>query len=173
MHHSRALEGKRVQGMPGAQPHPRVSWAEKRKVPTSRQVGPKHPAFPAQWFTAASRSRRSPGLLASVGHRSRTGLAADAHLDGLDPSIGGPRPRDLTVRSGTHRLSCLCVHHIPHRRIVTTAKRPSCGRDAPDIRPFSIFVNSFACDRVTRRAIAACHACERAARRAIKDTREC
>jgi len=54
----------------------------------------------------------------------------------LDPSVAGTGPHGLTVRAGLARLRSQGVHRIPHQRIVTIAKRPSCGRDAEDKHDF-------------------------------------
>ena len=78
----------------------------KRKVPTSRQVRPKRSGTPCAMVYGLLRALAGvPGLLASVAHEI-------AHE--LDPSIGGPRPHDLTVRIGAHRLTRFRVHRSPH-----------------------------------------------------------
>jgi hypothetical protein len=53
------------------------------------------PAFPAQWFTAYTRSPRRPGLLAAV--------ASGIITRQLDTSVGVPGPRDFAVRAGITR----------------------------------------------------------------------
>ena len=53
-----------------------------------------------------SRSRRSTGLVS---------LRPPGALDpGVDPSLGGPRPHDLTVRIGHASPAHLRVHRSPH-----------------------------------------------------------
>src|ERR1700759_2434188 len=54
-----------------------------------------------------------PGLLASVACRS---------LDKLDPSIGGPRPRDLTVRIGYASSAHRKHPSHPAPRVVTIVR---------------------------------------------------
>ena len=49
IHAPRKTEGA---GNAGRWPHPQASWAEKRGCPQVGTGKPKHPALPAQWFTA-------------------------------------------------------------------------------------------------------------------------
>ena len=88
----------------------------KRKTPTSRQAGPKSHGTPcAMVLRRLPALAGVPGLLASVAPGARPGL---------DPSVGGPRPRDLTVRS--QRASS----HAPEASIAT---RLTSGDDWPNV----------------------------------------
>src|SRR5215813_11014428 len=67
-------------------------------------------------LTAASCSPRCAGL---VGHRHPQGSSTC----GLDPSVGGSGPHDLTVRARAARLATRSRPPHPAPRFVTTAKR--------------------------------------------------
>ena len=85
------------QGMPGAG-RTRRPRGLKRKVPTSRQVKPTRPAFPAQRLYGLLRALLGvPGLLAPVVCR--------LVIERLSTSVGVPGPRGLTVRDCTARLA--------------------------------------------------------------------
>ena len=80
---------------------------------------PNQPAFPAQWFTAYTRSPRGTGLVSPRRLPIITGR--------LDASVGASGPRDFAVRRGDARLAHHHVHRIPGPTSVTIAIRPSCG----------------------------------------------
>src|ERR1700743_3790117 len=102
--------------MPGADA-PAASWAEKGRRPTSivttghRTI--RHSLHDGLRLT--SRSRRSTGLVSLRRLFNRSNR--------LDPSVGGPRPRNLTVRLGAHRL----------RAFASIASRPTCRDDWPNV----------------------------------------
>ena len=53
--------------MPGAQPHPQSSWAEKEECPQVVRQGRNRTALPAQWIYGLLRALPGvPGLLAPV-----------------------------------------------------------------------------------------------------------
>jgi len=89
-------------------------------------------------------------------HRHRADTSAQ-----LDASFGASGPHDFAVRlelrSSARRQS---VHRIPHPTFVTTAKRPSRGRDsAESAADLGVTATPSACDRLTRRAISAWRLC--------------
>jgi len=98
---------RRAQGMPGAQPHPQSSWAEKENAHKSsgRAEIARHSL--RNGFTAAPRSPWGTGL--SSPHREQIISVS------LDPSVGGSGPHGLTVRDCTARLAAQRVHHNPRR----------------------------------------------------------
>jgi len=77
-------------------------------------------ALPAQWFTAYTRSPRSPGLLASVACRF---TPAD-----LIPASGNQDHAISLVRRRVARLATRVRPSLPASRVVTIAIRPSCLR---------------------------------------------
>jgi len=95
----------------------RVSLRRKRAPPTNDallttcspyKVQPDHPAFPAQWLTAYTRSPREPGFLAPVARSVR-------HASGLGLSVGRPGPHDFAVRIGAVRPPNVTSHASPMR----------------------------------------------------------
>jgi hypothetical protein len=114
----------RAQGMPGAR---RTHWLAckwRKDARRSHRYAETVRHSLRNGLRLTSRSRRSTGL-ASL-HRPRClrlGREAETHVHGLDPSVGGPRPRDLTVHFDTHRLRTERVHRI----------RPTCRDDRPNV----------------------------------------
>src|ERR1700757_3437347 len=83
-------------------------------MPTSRQAGPKSHGTPCAMVLRLLRALAGvPGLLASVACRS---------LDRLDPSVGGSRPRDLTVRIGHASSAQQWRPPHPAPRVVTIGR---------------------------------------------------
>jgi hypothetical protein len=79
----------------------------KRKMPTSRQAGPKSHGTPCAMVLRLLRALLGvPGLLAPVVCR--------LVIERLSTSVGVPGPRGLTVRIDIARLRYQCVHRIPH-----------------------------------------------------------
>ncbi len=91
---------------------------------------PIHPAFPARWFSAYTRSPRCTGLVATV--------APEKHelLKNLIPASGDQDHTTSPQRSGP-RSSCAAesVHRIPRPTSVTIAIRPSSGRETRKGKP--------------------------------------
>jgi hypothetical protein len=105
--------------MPGAQPHPQASWAEKENAHKSsgRAEIARHSL--RNGFTAAPRSPRGTGL-ASPRH------LADSSSTKLVPSVGGTGPHGLTVRSFLARHARNQRPPQPVPRFVAIMIRPSC-----------------------------------------------
>src|SRR5258708_21315164 len=84
-------------GKTGCALHPRSRVQDVHKnTHTSIQVQRRHPAFPAQWFTAYFALSPVTGLFATVTCGS---------LHKLDASIGAPGPHDFAVRISRARQS--------------------------------------------------------------------
>jgi hypothetical protein len=81
---------------------------------------PNMPAFPAQWFTAYTRSPRCPGLIATVVCQSSPANLIPASGD-QDHAIS--LVRNISRTSGD-RIASIAS---PHPTSVTIAIRPSCG----------------------------------------------
>ena len=97
---------QRAQGMPGAQPHPQSSWAEKENAHKSSGRAETSGTPCAMALRLTPRSPRSTGLV-SLRRRPISALRPQgrkSHLDRLDPSVGGTAPRGLTVRVVPHVL---------------------------------------------------------------------
>jgi len=79
---------------------------------------PGHPALPAQWVTAYTRSPRCTGRFGHrrLAHRSQ----------GLIPASGDRDNTTSPSASSALRPARRCVHRIPPPTFVTIAKRPSC-----------------------------------------------
>jgi hypothetical protein len=108
-------------GNAGRWPHPQACVLKGVECTQDSQVGRNDPALPAQWLYGLLRALPGvPGFLAPIAAQS---------LARLDPSIGGSGPHGLTVRDRTARLAARARPSQPAPRIVTIAKRPSCGRD--------------------------------------------
>jgi hypothetical protein len=96
---------QRAQGMPGAR-CARSRVCEKKHTRRNHGHTGKHPAFPAQWFTAYSALSPVTGL---VCHRRRRKLVS---VD-LNASVGASGPHGFAVRVGAVRQERRCVHRIP------------------------------------------------------------
>jgi hypothetical protein len=82
------------------------------------QVTPKHPAFPAQWFTAYFALSPVIGLFC---HRRSA-----SHPAKLDASVEASGPHDFAVRFSTVRQRRIRVHRIPPR-VRDDREPPLCG----------------------------------------------
>jgi hypothetical protein len=121
-----ALRSQRAQGRPGAR-CTRGLACEKHKAKRTRayRFSGSSPAFPAQWFY---------GLLRALpGDRAFLSPSPAGNSRRLDASVEASGPHDFAVRVGAVRHGHFHVHRIPHPTSVTTAKRPSCGRETADI----------------------------------------
>jgi hypothetical protein len=122
--------------MPGARRTHCLACKTKKTHAGQHRYAEITPALPAQRFYGLLRALAGvPGLLASVARR---------HLHGLDPSVGGPRPRDLTVRAAPHVLR----RHASIATRLTSGdewpSRPSCrGGMAKHIRDVPIFGKTY------------------------------
>jgi len=81
-----------------------------KKTHTSIQVQRRHPAFPAQWFTAYSVLSPVTGLSC---HRHRRDTSRQ-----LDASVGAPGPHGFAVREACVRLSQALASTASHRAFV-------------------------------------------------------
>jgi len=121
--------------MPGAQPHPQPRMQNGKKHTSVVTTGRRNiTAFPAQWLERLLRALPGEaGFFATV--------AARIVFTQLDSSVAETGPHGLTVRARAARLATQRVHRIPRQRIVTIAKRPSCGRDGAVRSRFPNFGN--------------------------------
>ena len=103
-----ALQKERAQGRPGARCTRGLVCNAHKETHTSIQVQRRHPAFPAQWFTAYFVLSPVNGFLATVAPR----VASRE----LDASIAASGPHDFAVRDRP-RSSVVAtrVHRIPPR----------------------------------------------------------
>ena len=106
-------------GKTGCALHPRsrVQSAQK-ETHTSIQVQRRHPAFPAQWFTAYFVLFPVNGCFATVAPR--------VDPVKLDASTAAPEPHDFAVRDGPPSSVMATASTASHRASVTIASRPSC-----------------------------------------------
>jgi len=104
----------RAQGMPGARRTHCLACKTKKTHAGQHRYAEITPALPAQWLY---------GLLrALAGDRAFLPPSPAELLNNrLDPSVGGPRPRDLTVRAAPHVL----------RRYASIATRLTSGDEWP------------------------------------------
>ena len=106
-------------GKTGCTLHPRSRVQLRTKnAHTSIQVQRRHPAFPAQCFTAYSALSPVNGSFATV--------VAQKNPPQLDASTAASGPHDFTVRVSQPRQSRLPRPSHPTARFVTIASRPSC-----------------------------------------------
>ena len=106
--------------MPGAQPHPQSSWAEKEECPQVVRQGRNRTALPAQWLYGLLRALPGvPGFLATI---------AIDDLDQLNSSVGESGPHGLTVRDCAARLAAQRVHRNPRRASWRSRNAPPEGR---------------------------------------------
>src|SRR5215475_4392081 len=122
----RTLMKQRAQGTPGAVAPASLVCSKLRKNAHGQSTGTTEhtPAFPAQWFTAYTRSPRSAGL-SSLRRLSGSSPA------GLIPASGDQDHAISPSASAALVSRYLHVHRIPLPTSVTIAKRPSCGNGTP------------------------------------------
>src|ERR1700738_3226296 len=119
-------EDREGAGNAGCTPHPPPRVQTKKTHAGQHRYAEITPALPAQWLYGLLRALPGvSGVLVTV--------AAQNRFAQLDPSIEGTGPHGLTVRVAPHVFDATRPSQ-PAPRIVTIAKRPSCGRDG--------FVNS-------------------------------
>jgi hypothetical protein len=135
--------------MPGAQPHPQSSWAEKENAHKSSGKAEIARHSLRNGLRLIARSPRRPGLLASVASRSRRfGREAEiASPQSLTPASGG---QDHTTSPSARRMpssGTACVHRI---LVPVTTRTPlRVGQDGEVYRIDSGFRKEiFACNRI-------------------------
>ena len=121
------LEVQRAQGMPVLRTHPQPCVQVKKARKQVTTGTPKRSGIPCAMVLRLLRDLPGvPGLIAPV---------AREWLHGLDPSVGGPGPHDLTVRAGALRL---LAHRArpshPAPRVMTIAIRPSVERGMAQLK---------------------------------------
>ena len=112
--------------MPGAQPHPQSSWAEKENAHKSSGKAEIARHSLRNGFTAAPCSPRCPGSLATIASGSpRFGRMAESRLQSLDSSVGESGSHGLTVRPFLARLARRPAATAACPAFVALMRRPS------------------------------------------------